>query len=251
MKNVYFGQPAEYGIFGVVAKELLRSPATLEHDVRGLSLERFHGLRTPQVHRPIEYSGPRGEVPGSQYRPRQAEVLASAPHTQQELEEMRRNRDDIQAEMDRMPGGAPQTIEDMERLLPNINFLGDQTNCVEVSMAVDDIQAGHAAVAGRSRGYASGWMGADARPNPAAIEQEMLQSDNAQGIVSIVKPEIGQGHFLNVRNFGGKVWWIDGQARWWPNGQVNGGEYTGITDHFPYPGDFEFHLIRHVGSEAQ
>lgn len=146
MKNVYFGQPAEYGIFGVVAKELLRSPATLEHDVRGLSLERFHGLRTPQVHRPIEYSGPRGEVPGSQYRPRQAEVLASAPHTPQELEEMRRNRDDIQAEMDRMPGGAPQTIEDMERLLPNINFLGDQTNCVEVSMAVDDIQAGHAAV---------------------------------------------------------------------------------------------------------
>lgn len=232
----------EYGLFRVVEEKFLRrSPEDLMPRV----------VKPRQDYGPIVHLyGPRGEVPGSQYRPRQVSILQSYTHYPETLTELQKSRDALRAEMDRMPGGAPQTIEDMERLLPYVNPTGDQWNCLEVSMAIDDIQAGHAAVAGRSEPWENTALGFDPKPGPPWIEHEMKRN-NARGIVYIRNPTTGQGHALNIRNFSGKVWWIDGQVRWGPDGVVKGGELTGVTDHCPYPQDYiDFALFRHAGSEA-
>lgn len=223
-----------YGIFERFVKYLMKSPKTLEHDAGNLGLRRIHGFGSEQDFGPIRpYPD---HVPGHEFRPTGADFLRSAAHNPEQLEQMRIARDRIRMELDKMPGGRPENIEDMRKVLPHINvFHNSTTNCIECAMAVRDIQKGRAAVAGWSKEFSDPsnvWLEVP-KADPAAIEKEVLQSDSAHRVVFVGNSETGQGHAMNIQNYGGKAWWIDAQVMWHPvEGSVHGGPFTGISDHF-------------------
>ncbi|WP_141955992.1 toxin glutamine deamidase domain-containing protein [Actinoallomurus bryophytorum] len=191
-------------------------------------------------------------VPGREFRPTGVENLVSGKLSKQQIQVLQKSRAEIQATLERMPGGVPRSAADVGSLLPHINPLRFENNCHECTLAVDDVLAGRAAVAGNSRpanGFAHLGVGSELTgSDPDSIERELLQSgDGARGIVLMTTKD-GDAHSGNIANLQGKVYWMDGQIS---NLAANPDRIPIIVDKYPYyklkPGVESNALIRTDG----
>jgi hypothetical protein len=117
-------------------------------------------------------------------------------------------------------GRRPLSRYETRVALRHVNPTGSTRNCSEVSLAVDDILAGRAAVAGPLKGapipvargvYAT--RAIDTRTGLSSlddVERLIAQNPGARGVIVAHGGE-GAGHVFNVANVGGKTSFLDGQ----------------------------------------
>jgi len=122
------------------------------------------------------------------------------------------------------PEGRELSLNEVREALPYLNPTGGTSNCLECSMAVDDILRGRAAVAGPTsfqpvencdRALAARTVESVKDTTPQEIEKKLTDAGpGARGIVigdRVVDGQIRGGHVYNVANIDSEVYYIDGQ----------------------------------------
>ncbi|WP_165959794.1 toxin glutamine deamidase domain-containing protein [Nonomuraea longispora] len=187
------------------------------------------------------------------------EKLFSGKMGHREIQALQESYEATRKELNAMPGGIPRTADDVRRILPHINPLEYKRNCTEASMAVDDVLAGRAAVAGNSRhtnvlpdrfvdsnGKPVGGKIDGAASNTDGFERELLDAGpGSRGILWMARSN-GDGHSANMANLDGQVYRIDGQLSGYLKGP-DGARLPVILDNKQWGilnkdagGDFEF-----------
>jgi hypothetical protein len=165
----------------------------------------------------------RGEIPLVQLRARRVHLLpgGNTPLTQAQRAAMRVAHTEINRLL-REAGGRPLSRYETRVALRHVNPTGSTKNCTEIALAVDDILAGRAAVAGaRAKGVriplARGVyqkQAIEVRTGMNSIDEvERLIADNpgSRGII-VARGDQGAGHVYNVANVGGRTSYLDGQS---------------------------------------
>ncbi|MEW9555631.1 toxin glutamine deamidase domain-containing protein [Nonomuraea sp. NPDC050783] len=166
----------------------------------------------------------RGKIPLVELRPRHVHRLdgGTSPLTAAQQAAMR----DAHREIDRLlreAGGRPLSRYETRVAMRHVNPTGSKVNCSEIAMAVDDILAGRATVAGaRPRGVpvplvrgALGKQATEVRTGLSSlddVERLIAENPGARGII-IGHGGTGTAHVFNVANVGGKTSYLDGQLR--------------------------------------
>jgi hypothetical protein len=162
----------------------------------------------------------RARIPGNEYRPQRIEDLEGVGETS--LTQNQRNaragaHDRIRSMMNGMPNGAPRTVREVRDVLPHVNPTRGQTNCIENSMAVDDILRGRPAVAGPSPAQSTSarlehrTVHSVVKPNVDQAERELLDAGPGSRAIITGQWPNGMAHALNMANLEGRVVYIDGE----------------------------------------
>ncbi|MGW3349870.1 toxin glutamine deamidase domain-containing protein [Nonomuraea rubra] len=166
----------------------------------------------------------RGRIPLVELRPQRVHRLegGTSPLTDAQQLAMRNAHNEINRLL-REAGGRPLSRYETRVAMRHVNPTGSKVNCSEIALAVDDILAGRAAVAGaRPRGVpipvvrgVAGRDAIDARTGLDSLDEvERLIAANpgARGII-IGHGGTGAGHVFNIANVGGRTSYLDGQLR--------------------------------------
>ncbi|MCG5220189.1 toxin glutamine deamidase domain-containing protein [Streptosporangium soli] len=175
----------------------------------------------------------RGEIPLVGIRPQRVHLLegGNTPMTAAQQTAMRAAHQEI-SRLLRDAGGRPLSRYETRVAMRHVNPTGSTRNCSEIAMAVDDILAGRAAVAGaRARGVpipvARGVYGRQAievRTGLSSldeVEQLIANNPGARGLI-VAHGGQGAGHVYNIGNVGGTMSYLDGQLRLMANANPHG-----------------------------
>lgn len=164
----------------------------------------------------------RGQIPLVDLRPQRVHLLegGNTPMTAVQQAAMR----DAHQEINRLlqaAGGRPLGRFETRVAMRHVNPTASNRNCTEIALAVDDILAGRAAVAGaRARGVpipvARGvyrQQASEVRTGLSSlddVERLIAENPGSRGII-VAHGGQGAGHVYNVANVGGRTSYLDGQ----------------------------------------
>ncbi|MFB4276621.1 MULTISPECIES: toxin glutamine deamidase domain-containing protein [unclassified Nonomuraea] len=164
----------------------------------------------------------RGQIPLVELRPQRVHLLegGNTPLTAAQQTAMREGHQQIDRLL-REAGGRPLGRYETRVAMRHVNPTGNKRNCAEVALAVDDILAGRAAVAGaRARGVpipqargAYQGLASDRMTGLSSlddVERLIAANPGARGII-VARGGEGAGHVYNVANVGGRMSYLDGQ----------------------------------------
>ncbi|MFC7588458.1 toxin glutamine deamidase domain-containing protein [Nonomuraea antimicrobica] len=166
----------------------------------------------------------RGQIPLVELRPQRVYRLegGTSPLTGAQRTAMANAHNEINRLL-REAGGRSLSRYEARVAMRHVNPTGSKVNCSEIALAVDDVLAGRAAVAGpRPRGVpipivrgVVGKQATEVRMGLSSLDEvERLIAENpgARGII-VGHGGQGAGHVFNVANVGGTTSYLDGQLR--------------------------------------
>ncbi|GAA2207365.1 hypothetical protein GCM10009850_028230 [Nonomuraea monospora] len=163
----------------------------------------------------------------SELRPRGIALLPQSPRMTEEEHILMHDAYQEICRILAATGGRALDLDVMRELLPHVNPLRANHNCVEVALTIDDILSGRPAVAGPRAGVENGTAARiyhgrahqvlPAQPTLSEVEAVILSNPGSRGILmgrrvnTIGYLRAADGHAYNIANVDGRLTYLDGQ----------------------------------------